>query len=339
MILFKYFKGLPLDYEYFLVRKYDSFSTTCRYIEVFYPTYDINYFLVYNDSILIDVLVFGNKGNTSQCFNSLVEIDQDIILTFANKIFEKFPDIQKVFIDASYKCYNLNNSFLLKKSDDHILDLPATLDDYNLILGYHTRKNLKNRKVRLLKDYSNVNFITKFGTEIEKTLIDKIIQLNCDRLKHKGIKPIKNNIENDIIYKYSQSYGCVNYLEIDGLIVAGCISTIVNKGIFIQIIAFDNDFAKNNVGEICVIKLIETSIERGLKTIHFLWGETELKKRLLAKPHILYSYLIFRAYSLDFLISKVKTMIILSLNSFKLSKHTLLFRNLIKSFRRKLFKV
>jgi len=262
MYLFECFKGLPIAYESFLMQRYDSFITTCRYIEIYYPTYDINYFLVYNESNLMDVFVFGNNGNTSQLFNSLVEIKNDIMPELIKNIFERFPFIRKVIIDASYTSYFLNNSFMLSKSDDYILNLPSTMDDYCLELGYHTRKNIKNRKVRLQKEYSTINFVTKYGNEIKKTVIDKIIQLNCDRLKHKGIKPGKYNTDNDNIYKYSTSYGCVSYLEIDGLIVAGCISTIVNKGIFIHVIAFDNNYAKNNVGEICVFQLIQTSIEK-----------------------------------------------------------------------------
>ena len=330
MYIFNFFKGLPLEYESFLIEKYDSYITTCRYIEVYYPTYDINYFLVYEDSNLMDVFVFGNKGKTSQLFNSLVEINENIIAELIKNIFEKFPLIRRVYIDASYASYLLRNSLPLCTSDDYILNLPLTMDDYYLELGYHTRKNIKNRKVRLLKDYSTINSVTKYGKEIEKPIIDKIIQLNSDRLKHKGINPgiCNTNIEN--VYKYSKCYGCVNYLEIDGLIVAGCISTIVNKGIFIHVIGFDNNFAKNNVGEICVFQLIQNSIEKGLTTIHFLWGETELKNRLLAKPHLLFSYLIFRTRSLDYIISKFKTKCRYTYIHFKQSKYSLPFRNGIK---------
>ena len=339
MYVFEFYKGLPLEYESFLIKKYDSYITTCRYIEVYYPTYDVNYFLVYQNSNLKDVFVFGNKGNTSQIFNSLVEINNEIMLELIKNIFKRFLFIRKVFIDASYTSYFLKNSFLNCKSDDYILNLPLTIDDYCLELGYHTRKNIKNRKVRLQKDYTNVNYVTKYRQEIEKSIVDKIIQLNCDRLKHKGIKPTKFNTDNVNIYKFSRCYGCVSYLEIDGNIVAGCISTIVNKGIFIHVTAFDSNYAKNNVGEICVYQLIQTSIEKGLTTIHFLWGETELKKRFLAKPHLLFSYLIFRAYSLDYFISKFKTMCLFTFIHIKHSKYTLPFRNVLKFIEKKTCKV
>ena len=339
MIVFEFHKGLPVEYESFLKEKYDSYIITCRYIEIYYPTYDINYFLVYIDSQLVDVIIFGNSGNTSQCFNSLANIDQNVINELIKKIFDKYNQIKKIIIDASYRSYTINKSFLLCKSDDHILFLPATMDEYYNELGYHTRKNIRSRKKKLSNDFENLNFAIKTGIEVDETLTDKIIQLNCERLKKKGIKPQSDKLERNNIYRYSQQYGCVTCLEINGEIVAGCISTIVNKGIFVHVISFDNNFSKYNVGEVCVFQLIQNSIEKGLTTIHFLWGETELKKRLLAKPQILYSYLIFRAYSFDYILSKTKTIFIRLFVEFKLSKLTLPFRNVIKYFRKRYYKV
>ena len=112
MITLEFYNGLPLKYESFLLEKYDSFITTCRYIEVYYPTHDINYILVNKDGTLIELLVFGNKGKTSTCFNSLTDIDQDIIKAFTKKLFENFHSIKKIEIIDSYRIYDLKKSFL-----------------------------------------------------------------------------------------------------------------------------------------------------------------------------------------------------------------------------------
>ena len=334
MISIECFKGLPIEYESFLIEKYDSFITTCRYIEVYYPTYDINYMLVYKNNNLIEILVFGNKGNASTCFNSLVDIEQNIVTEFTQKIFEIYPFIKKIEIVASYKNYFLNKSFLIYKSDDHILDLPSTIDEYYMGLGRSTRDNIRKYKVRLLRDYPQVKYVYKFGVEIEKYIIDKIIQLHYDRMKRKGIIYKIDNTRNNNYYKYSQHYGCVTYLEIDGVIVAGCISTVLNKGIFAHVIAHDNNFSKYNVGEVCMFYLIQTSIEKRMKIFHFLWGENEYKKRFMAKPHLLFSYYIYRTYSLNYVYDKVKITFTNILISFQHSKFSKPLRNAIKFYRK-----
>jgi len=335
MILIECLNGLPTEYESFIIEKYDSFITSCRYIEVNYPNYDVYYMLVYESSVLIELIVFGNWEKTSTCFNSLVDIDQVVIQKCTEKIFEIFPLIKKIRIEASYKSYFLDRSFLIHRDNDQILTLPSTIEEYSLKLGYHTRKNIKNRKVRLLRDYPEVKFRAVFRIDIEKSLINKIIQLNYDRLKYKGIIPTVNELYIDNIYNYSQHYGCVTYLEIEGVIIAGCISTALNKGVFVHVISFDTDFSKYNVGEICMYYLIESSIERKMSTFHFLWGKTEFKKRFLAESHLLYSYFIYRAYSLDFFYRKIKAVASMTFNRIKLSKYSKPLRGLLKSYRKK----
>ena len=337
MITLEFYNGLPLKYESFLLEKYDSFITTCRYIEVYYPTHDINYILVNKDGTLIELLVFGNKGKTSTCFNSLTDIDQDIINAFTKKLFENFPSIKKIEIIASYRSYDLKKSFLTFKSDDQILDLPSTMDSYNFELGAKTRKHIKQRKERLIKEFSSVNFVTKQGTEIEKVIVDKILQMNSERMMHKGRKAGRCDVIINNIYKFSQSYGCVAYIEIDGEIVAGCIATVLNKSVYAHVLAHDENFCKYNPGDACIFYLIQTSIEKGMSTFHFLWVKAEYKRRLLAKPHILYSYLVYRTYSLDYVFTKIKAMEFNVFIAFKNSEFSKIFRDTIKSFRKRIW--
>ena len=306
MISTEFHKGLPVEYESFLIERYNSFITTCHYIKLYHPNLEINYMLVHANGILIDLLVFGNSKNTTTCFNSLTNLGQDIIDEFIKNIYIKFPSIQKIKIIASYKSYTLDKSVLYFRSDDHILNLPATIDEFYMELGAKTRKHIKARSARLSKEFSTVNFVVKFKTEIDENVVCKIIQLNRERMQHKGKKSGIDDAYKNNIYKFSQHYGCVAYLELDGTIVAGCISTILNKETFLHVIAHDNNFSKYNVGEVCAFNFIQTSIEKGFSTVHFLWGKSELKRRFLAKPSLLFSYIVFRKYSLAYAICKIK---------------------------------
>jgi len=291
MITIECFNGLPLEYESFLIEKYDSMFINCRYIEIYYPACDINYMLVYHDHNLIDLMIFANKGKTSTCLNLLANIDQNIIRKFVEKVFEKYPLIQKIEIGASYKSYSLRKSIIVSKTNDYILKLPMTMDDYYQALGQRTRKGIRNHQSKLLRDYPNVKFVTKFGNEIEKGIVDKIIQLNKDRMKHKGIIFGKTVTEMNNIYEYSRHYGCVVYIEIDGIIIAGRIAYLLNKQIFGHVIAHDNNFSKYNLGQVCTFYSIQTSIEKGFSAFHFLWGGNEFKQSLKAEPYPLFSHL------------------------------------------------
>ena len=339
MISIECLKGLPLNYESFLFEKYDSYITTCRYIEIYYSTYDINHMLVYEDDVLEDLLIFGNVGNTTQCFNSLVTINQYVISECIYKIFEIYPSIKKVIIDASYNSYALRRSVLFFVSDNYVLKLPSTVDEYYSKLGSSTRQTIKNRRVRLMRDYPDAKFVAKFGPEIDQTVVNRIVQLSIERLKIKGRIPTIDNIYIENLYKYSQHYGFVSYLEIDGVIVAGNISTLLDKGVFGRVTAYDNKFSKYNVGELCSFYAIQTSIEKGLTRFNFLWGESDLKKRFLAKPHFLFSYIVYRTYSFNFFSSVVSAACSFFLQTIKRSKYTKPIRSGIKFYQKKIQRI
>ena len=334
MISIECINGLPVEYESFLIEKYDSFLTTCRYMEIYCTSYDIHYMLVSDNSIVIELLIFGNKGNSSTCFNSFVFIDENIISACSKVLIENYPEIEKINFVLSYNRFELRKSFLVSKSNDHIINLPTTIDDYYLELGRSTRQHLKNYKVKLLKDYPQVNFVIKFKEEIEESAIERIVQLNIERMKFKGIISGKELSDKNEIFKYVRYYGCVAYIEKDGIILAGSISYILNKRIFLYIIAHDNNYSRYNPGQICIVYLIRASIDKRLSTFHFLSGDNEYKTRLLGKPHPMYSTAIYKAYTIDYFIRKIDAYFYRTLIQFRLSKYSKPIRDVVKYYRR-----
>ena len=290
---------------------------------------------MHENDTLIELLIFDNKGNTSRCLNELVHIEQNIFAEFTKYIFKHYPAIKKIEIISSYNALSLNKSILFRSSDDFVISLPSTIDSYYLELGATTRQHVKNYKRRLIRDYPQVNFVTKMGTEIEEDIIDKIIQLNFDRIRHKGEIPNLNRSHVNDFFKHSQHYGCVSYIEIDGLIIAGCIAFMSGKSMSLYIIGHDNNFSQYNVGQLGLIYLIQTSIENGFSTCHLLWGEREYKTRFLAKPQPMNSYIVFKTYSLDFIFGKIREMRLHIFHKIRISKYAKPIKEIIKFYRRR----
>jgi len=336
MISITCFKGLPLEYESFLIKKYDSYVTTCRYFEIFHTAHeDFIYMLFHENDILIELLLFKINGKTTTCLNSLSYLNHEIVTEFTKYLFTNFPSVKKIVIDSCYNSFSLSKSALFRRSEDFIIQLPVTIEGYYLELGKSTRTNMRKYKNKLQKDYPTVNFVTKIGTEIEESLIDKIIHLNFDRTIYKRKMPNKDHTIMDNIYKYSQWYGCVSYIEIDGLIIAGCIGIMGHNSVASLIIGHDNNYSRYNAGQLSMVYLIQISIEKGFSSLHLLWGEFEYKTRFLAKPQQMLSYIVFRDYSIPFIFAKSKELYSAMLNRIRLSKFSLPLRNALKLKRRK----
>jgi hypothetical protein len=335
MITAACFKGLPYKYESFLVEKYDSCVITCSYIEIFHETTDINHMLIYENDTLIELLIFDNKGDTAICLNALTYLDQHTFTVFAKHLFDNYYSIKKIAYPFSYNNYSLDKSVLTVRSDDYIIQLPTCIDDYFQQLGSSTRSNVRKHKHKFLRDYPQAKFITKVRNEIDENVVDKIIQLNFDRIKSKRETPHANHTHVNNYYKYAQHYGCVSYIEIDGLVVAGCIAFMSNQSMFSYFVAHDNNFSMYNAGQLCMVYLIEISIDKGFSAFHLLSGECEYKTRFLAKPSPMYSYIVFKAFSSDFIISKVHELYSRTLYKFKLSKYAIPLKNVFKVLRKK----
>jgi hypothetical protein len=329
------FNGLPFDYESFLIDKYDSYVASCNYIEIFHKTENINHMLIYENDNLQEVIMFEIAGDTATCLNSLTFLNLNIFKLFTSHIFEKFLSIKKISYPSSYNDYSLDKSILWLRSDDYVLQLPITIDEYFQQLGSSTRSNVRKHKKKFFKDYPQAKFVTKIGNEIDENLIDKIIQLNFDRIKSKQEIPHVNHTHTNNYYKYSQFYGCVSYIEVDGVIVAGCIAYMSNKSIYSQFVAHDNNFSMYNAGQLCMIYLIQISIEKEFKEFHLLWGECEYKTRFLAKARPMYSYMVFKKFSSHYVLNKVKEAVFLITYKFKASKYASPLKSTLKNIRKK----
>lgn len=335
MIVLKCKKGIPLEHESFLLQRYDSFKTTCRYMEAYYPTCDIHHLLVYEDDVLRDILIYANRGKIADCFNLLIEIDQDIISLFTKHIFETYPQIEQVKIQASYSQYSIDKSYLFSNFNDYVLALPATIEEYFAALGSNTRRHIRSYKVKFLKEYPHAEFLTVRGKDIQLEMVETIFKYNRERMLHKGILPGLDNIEMNKVFEYAKHYGCVYCIKLDGKFVAGSIFLNLNKRTFGLLTSYDSYYSKFNVGQMCIVYSIQCSIENGFSSYHFLWGDNEYKTKLLAKPSPLYSYCIHRAYTVDFFVGIIKAKIYNQMVKFRQSELTKPLREAIKSYRSK----
>ena len=317
-------------YEKFLVERYDSYILTCRRIEIFSKPADINHMLIYDDNLLVEIIIYEINAQSATCLNSLTYIKQDNFKLFADTLFNKYPTLKKIDFPSSYNIYSLDRSIIYLRSNDFVIDLPTTIEEYIQNLGSSTRANYKKHKNKFLRECPQANFVKKDGADIEEHIISKIIELNFERIKFKKEVPHTNHTHLQNIYEYTKHYGKVTYIEVDGIIIAGCIAFMANKSIYSNFLAHDNNYSQYNPGQLCMVYLIQESIESGFSKLHLLWGETDYKTRFLAKPHQMFSYYIYRNFSVSYCISKTKALILYLLHKLKASKYSKPIKDLVK---------
>ena len=175
------------------------------------------------------------------------------------------------------------------------------------------------------KNQNGLNRITSYNVCYTKLL----------RIISKGQVPNVNSTHIDNFHQYSQHYGCVAYIEVNGSIIAGSIAYMSNKSMYSYFLAHDNDYSNYNAGQLCMLYLIQVAIEKGFTEFHLLWGESEYKTRFLAKPRTMYSYIIFKSFSYNFIFNKTKEYFSHLLYDFKRSKYALPLKSALRYFKKK----
>ena len=74
----------------------------------------------------------------------------------------------------------------LYRSDDQVVELPATGEAYERRLGLASRKNLRNFRNRLQRAHPDFNLRTLEGEEITLALVEQVFDWNKQRIIAKG---------------------------------------------------------------------------------------------------------------------------------------------------------
>jgi Acetyltransferase (GNAT) domain len=245
------------------------------------------------------ILVLKKDRGEMQVVNELPTLSPQEADAICQEIFTLRTDIEaisfnRVPLSASLLSWPALNCYVI---ENDIVKLPPNYELYINNLGKTTRKHLGYYERRLAKEYPSARFfvLEKNACDMEKVV--KIAEFQRTRLKSKGIPvnvdPDANNIEK--IYRSCVKWGHVGIYEINGVIAAGVVFYRLDSNFYFLIISHDDNFAKFNIGQLCLLNTIRSAILAGGKMLHMGWGANEYKKRFCAESAISYNITVYRS--------------------------------------------
>jgi hypothetical protein len=279
---------------------YQSPFSTIRYFEIFRGAKSLNALVISDkDSEAVHVLAYIISGREITVLNELTDVEQDYVEYFADTVFKRYPHIATLNINR-LKTRMVTVGYpwrLWQTSQDIVLKLPRSFDEYHGKLGRQTQKHIKYYINRFHREQGGFAFQVFVKHEIDPSSISKIIELNRLRMKSKNVRSGFDNLLEKRIMDFCRYYGSVSTLSIDGRIVAGAICYEVGNQAYLEAISHDPDFNKYNAGQVCLYLTIKSMIESGRDSFHMLWGENEYKYRFLGEKQDLYFVSIYRTSS------------------------------------------
>lgn len=293
-----YDDSLPLWIDQAMSELYHSAFCVLAYFRVYQSHENIKALAIHtSDSAPRHMLLYRINGREVTVLNEVFDIEQFYVEYFVQILFQKHPEIHCINFNRS-KWTNENFSLpsrTWQKSQDTVIQLPATLAEYRSRLGKHTKRNLSNYLNRLTRLYSDFTFETTARGEADPAVISRIIEMNRLRMESKKITSgFDADLENRVIH-FSRTYGCTGTVRVGGKVVAGTLYYEVGNHCYLEALSHDPAYDQDRLGQVCLYLTVKHAIEQGRAAFHLLWGEYDYKYRFLGVKEDLHFVSVYRS--------------------------------------------
>lgn len=246
---------------------------------------------------IIAVILFRFEGNRVRVLNEQCFFEPEVIDAFSQHVFDNHPKAQLVSFPVIQKTpAMLSRPFQHAKcTQDIVLALPQSTEQYLANLGKSTRTYIKRYFNKLRRCFPSVSWITCDGSEANEDQVRAIIAFNRARMAGKYKSSYIDDAEEERIMRLVRKCGLVTVITIDGRVCAGTINYRVAENYFLKVIAHDPAYDDYGLGTLCCYLTICECIARKGDQYHFLWGRYEYKYRLLGVQRDLSHLLIYRS--------------------------------------------
>jgi CelD/BcsL family acetyltransferase involved in cellulose biosynthesis len=253
------------------------------------------------------VIAFTVDGDTVEVMNKVFSINAHDARRACAALFRALPRARRIHIELLFPPRELRLPVRVRNVAVHmVIDLPATVADYDAMLGKRTRSNLRNFQNRLRRDHPDVSTSICIPGEEADRLFEQFLTWKRDWFQAHGRTTFwdERPEEIDQSKQLARRRGEAHVTRIGGapaairfLLPVGD-STVSYQG------AFDPAYQQYRLGLVSSYWTICNAIERGMRQINLLWSTTDYKGHLGATPRPASQVSVFRSqvarlYSLD----------------------------------------
>lgn len=238
--------------------------------------------LAYSESGLKAAIFFSEKGGRINVLNEYFEMPGEFLEKFIDFVFSRYSCAETISC-PSIRVAQLDVRFLLQRyrsTEDIVIMLPDTVEQYDRSLGRSTRDNLKRYQKRIFKNIQGIKFVCFNNAEVDEALIQIIVDLNRARMDSKGQLCRHTEKSRADLNRIVAAYGFVVIGEHNGRVCCGVICTIVDSHVYMHVVAHDPYYDSFRLGMVCCYLSVCGAIQRGAKSYHMLSGEYDYKFRL-----------------------------------------------------------
>lgn len=275
---------IPDFVEAELERLYGSFFSSLPVLKLHGGLEDTHTYVLREGNAIRDIWLFQCDAHEVRVINEQIAIGETSLRRFAQYVFASYPSVNIITlhaVQAEVRGLRIPHH-RTNCTEDSVLTLPASDEEYLTQLGKNTRKNIRRYLKRWEESFPSFRYQVYEGDEASEQDIRAIIELNRIRMAQKG--KVSGNDEDEVrrILQLVKQRGVIGVGTIDGRVCAGVIAYRFGSHYFSQVRAHDPIYNDYRLGIIGAYLLIAACIARGGKELHFMWGREAHKSTLLA---------------------------------------------------------
>jgi hypothetical protein len=274
--------GMPAFLEHELGRLYRSIFSSLPQFRIRGGADNASVYVARSEERILSALIYRIEGSTAVVANQCFTLGDAEAARFANYMFKRFPQLDTICFKAvESRLHSPSYPMLLSRfSEDFVLELPATVEDYHAHLGKSTRSYVNRYLKKLSRNYPGFSFEVCCGEEVREADVAVVFEMNRQRMEERGMP-----------YGFSADYparttqllretGLLCLAKVDGVICAGTVLYQVEGEYFLDVLSHKSEYNDVGMGTLCCYLSICECIRRGGKAYHFLWGRYDYKTRL-----------------------------------------------------------
>ncbi len=258
--------------------------------------------LLYRDKKLSSVLLFQLEASHLRVITEMMAMSESDLKQFTHAVFDRYKNIKSITFNASelphILPYRPHQKFIC--SENYIIDLPPSSEQFFLSLGRATRKTIKSANSKFRRDFPD--FLLRiceardFSPATQYALYNKLQLYKQASMRSRDKNMVIDEIENRRLLALIAERGVFVLVMINGEMRAGSIACKVGSNMVMLMSAADPLLTSYRLGFLVCYWAVCDAIERGHQQCHLLWGRYHYKTQLGALPHNLTRAVFYRSY-------------------------------------------
>lgn len=258
----------------------------------------INTYAAWRGSQLSALLLYRLDGSRISVINEGMGVSTEELNRFAAALFERHANASVIsFYALAVDKERLDYpSIRMPVTEDILIDLPGSGQDYLSQLSKSSRKSIKQHLSRAQRDLADFDHAVLTGNEISDDLVDQVIAFNHRRMASKQRRSAIDAEARSHLLHLLRHRGWVGVVRSEGRICAGTLACRLGDDVYSLVNAHDPDLDAYSLGNVSRHLLINASIHAGVRRFHMMGGQLSTKRHAMARRHVLCELRLYRSW-------------------------------------------